>query len=669
VQSKSPKPGVFSMVTDMVPKGDQANATAELLEGLKSGIGPQVLLGITGSGKTYTMARVIEKWGRSTLILAHNKTLAAQLYSEFRTLFPNNSVHYFVSYYDFYQPEAYLPTSDTYIEKDAQINEEIDRLRHASTNALLSRDDVIIIASVSCIFGIGSPALYGELAIRLTKGQEIDRDKFLRNLVDIQYERNDYDFYRGTFRVRGDVVEVFPSDADRWAFRIEWFGDEIESICTVDPFLGKGGRDLEFIDIFPSSHYVVPKENMDGAMDNIRNELRTSIQDFNAQNKLIEAQRVELRTSTDLELMEATGYCKGIENYSRFFDGRVAGQPPSTLIDYFPENFLFFIDESHQTIPQVKAMYKGDYARKKNLVEFGFRIPSAMDNRPLKFPEFEKKVNQVIYVSATPGPYEIEMTQGVVVEQIVRPTGLLDPEIEIRPTIDQLDDLLGEIREVVASGSKVLVVTLTKRMSEHLTEYYSELGVRIRYLHSDIVTMERMELLRDLRNGEFDVLVGINLLREGLDLPEVSLVAILDADVQGFLRSARSLFQICGRASRNAKGRVVMYGDKITPAMDEVIRETSRRRLLQEEDNLKKGITPQTIIKKVSDIELLIGRKPKKDKRKISFDSDPADLTELEFILKKLKKKMRDYARKLEFEEAAQLRDRILELEKRFTVL
>ncbi|MBU1238236.1 excinuclease ABC subunit UvrB [Myxococcota bacterium] len=664
--SRTPVPRAFSLTTEYDPAGDQPQAIDELLSGLRSGDKHQILLGITGSGKTYTMANVIEKWGRPTLILAHNKTLAAQLYGEFKSLFPDNAVHYFVSYYDYYQPEAYIPASDTYIEKDSQINEEIDRLRHAATNALLTRRDVIIVASVSCIFGIGSPEFYSDLAIDCSVGQEIDRDKFLRLLVNIQYERNDYDFYRGTFRVRGDIVEVFPADADRWAYRIEWFGDEIESISTVDPFLGETGTNLEQVHIFPSTHYVVPRLNLEQSIDKIRDELRERLIEFNSQNKLLEAQRLELRTMADLELLEATGYCRGIENYSRFFDGRQRGVPPATLIDYFPDDFLLFIDESHQTLPQVRAMYKGDRSRKENLVEFGFRVPSAMDNRPLQFHEFNERINQVIYVSATPGDYEVETTSGVIVEQIVRPTGLLDPEIEIRQTQGQLDDLLNEITARTRNGEKILVVTLTKRMSEHLTEYYAQLGVRVRYLHSEIDTLERMELLRDLRQNEYDVLVGINLLREGLDLPEVTLVAILDADVEGFLRSARSLFQICGRASRNAKGRVIMYADKVTPSMDEVIKETGRRRAIQQEHNRKLGITPMTIIKKVNDITLLIGRVPKALPRKTPT-APMGSVKEMELFLLDMRKKMREHARKLEFEEAARLRDEISDLEKMLT--
>ncbi|MBN2723939.1 MAG: excinuclease ABC subunit UvrB [Deltaproteobacteria bacterium] len=649
----------FKLVTEFSCAGDQKTAVASLSSGVLDGEKHQVLLGITGSGKTFTMAKVIENVSRPTLILAHNKTLAAQLFSEFRELFPENAVHYFVSYYDYYQPEAYVAASDTYIEKDAQINEEIDRLRHAATNALLSRDDVIIIASVSCIFGIGAPEFYHNLAIHLKKGMESDRDKFLRNLVDIQYERNDYDFYRGKFRVRGDIIEVFPADYDNTALRIEWFGDEIENIRIINPIDGKTIEKLDEIMIFPSSHYVVPQDNLKSAIDGIRVELRERINYFNSNMKPLESERITLRTMSDLELMETTGYCKGIENYSRYLDGRSEGIPPSTLIDYFPDKFLMFIDESHQTIPQVRAMYKGDRSRKRNLVDYGFRLPSALDNRPLNFSEFEQRVNQVIYVSATPAPYEIEKAQGVVVEQILRPTGLLDPEIEVRPIENQVEDLTSEIDYVVKEKGKVLVITLTKRMSEHLSEFFTDLGIRAKYLHSEVDTFDRVEILRELRTNEYDVLIGINLLREGLDLPEVSLVAILDADTEGFLRSEQALFQLCGRAARNVNGRVIMYASRVTKAMNSVIAETKRRRKIQHEFNNQNGITPLTIVKKVTDMASMIGKssvgKNKKDIPVVFTD----DIEDIDI----LKKKMLKHARNLEFEEAARLRDRIRQME------
>lgn len=648
------------MAPGMEPKGDQPAAIAGLLEGLESGEPFQVLLGITGSGKTFTMAKVIESWGRPALILAHNKTLAAQLFAEFRQLFPHNAVQYFVSYYDYYQPEAYIPSTDTYIEKDSAINEEIDRLRHAATNALLSRPDVIIVASVSCIFGIGSPRFYRDLAVELSIGQEIDRDEVLRRLVDIQYQRNDYDFARGTFRVRGDVVEVFPADSDRTALRISWFGDAIERIREFDPFLRQVQRDIPSALIFPGSHYVVPEQDLRRAITAIREELRLRLNELTSAGKLLEAQRLEQRTLSDLETLETAGYCKGIENYSRHFDGRVPGEPPATLLDYFPRDFLLFIDESHQTLPQVRGMLHGDLSRKKNLVEYGFRLPCALDNRPLSFEEFLQRVHQVVCVSATPGDWELERTQGVVVEQIVRPTGLLEPSMEVRPVEGQLDDLLVEIRRRRERGEKVLVVTLTKRSAERLTEYYSELGVRVRYLHSDIDTLERVEILRDLRMGEFDVLVGINLLREGLDLPEVSLVAVLDADTEGFLRSDRSLFQISGRAARHRDGHVILYADRITPAMQTVLAETARRRRIQEAYNREHGITPASIVKDVVDLNRMIGLEPG-GSRKSGARVSPEDAQER---ILRLTRKMRDAARKLQFEEAARLRDEIRELEK-----
>ncbi len=656
---KQPNTDIFHCTPGLVPRGDQPAAIEGLLQGLRAGEPFQVLLGITGSGKTFTMARVIEQWGRPTLILAHNKTLAAQLFSEFRQLFPEHAVHYFVSYYDYYQPEAYMPATDTYIEKDSAINEEIDRLRHAATNALLSRPDVIIVASVSCIFGIGSPRFYQDLAVRLHTGQEIDRDKVLRRLVDIQYERNDYDFFRGTFRVRGDVVEVFPPDSDRTAWRISWFGDEIEEIREFDPFLNRQVRKSGQVILFPVSHYVVPEQDLRRAMADIREELRLRLVEFGQDGRLLEAQRLEMRVSSDLEMMETAGYCKGIENYSRHFDGRPAGSAPATLLDYFPRDFLLIVDESHQTLPQVRSMLRGDLSRKKNLVEYGFRLPCALDNRPLGFDEFLQRICQVVCVSATPGDWELEKTQGHVIEQIVRPTGLLEPAMEVRPSEHQLDDLLEEIRVRNQDGEKVLVVTLTKRSAERLTEYYGDLGVRVRYLHSDIDTLERTEILRDLRLGEFDVLVGINLLREGLDLPEVSLVAVLDADTEGFLRSDRSLFQISGRAARNRNGRVILYADRITPAMQKVLDETHRRREIQEAYNMEHGIEPQTIVKGVVDINELIGL----EKPATRTPAAMVDPGKLEVEIRKLTRKMRDAARKLQFEDAARLRDEIRLLE------
>ncbi len=651
---------------DMTPRGDQHRAISALVRGLDEGTRHQVLLGITGSGKTFTMAKVIEEVQRPTLVLAHNKTLAAQLYAEFKDLFPDNAVHYFVSYYDYYQPEAYLPVTDTYIEKDSQINEEIDRLRHAATNALLTRRDVIVVSSVSCIYGIGSPDFYKSMAIEVYVGQEIDRDEFLHRLVLAQYERGDLDFYRATFRVRGYRVDVFPAESDEWAIRITWFGDEIEKIEQFDPFRGKKGASLERYYIFPSSHYVMPQDAIEMAVRKINDELRERLAYFESQGRLLERQRLEERTLNDVEQLLTTGYCKGIENYSRFFDGRKPGDPPNTLLDYFPDDYLMFIDESHQTIPQVRAMYRGDRSRKESLVEYGFRLPAAYDNRPLKFEEFEERINQVIYVSATPGTYELNQTGGTVVEQIIRPTGLLDPEIEVRPTENQLDDLLEEIRKETATGGRVLVLTLTKRFSEQLTEYFSEFGVRLKYLHSDVETIDRIEILRGLRAGDFDVLVGINLLREGIDLPEVSLVAILDADKEGFLRSATALFQICGRAARNEKGRVIMYADRITPAMEEVITETARRRSIQMAYNEEHGITPKTIVKDIADIDRLLGRPPRSEEADTGDKPDEVSPKELEQTLERLRKRMKNHAKKLEFEEAARLRDRIRELERKY---
>ncbi|WP_148897000.1 excinuclease ABC subunit UvrB [Geothermobacter ehrlichii] len=655
----------FELVTDYQPRGDQPRAIRELVEGLRRGDRHQVLLGVTGSGKTFTMANVVAEVQRPTLVLAHNKTLAAQLYGEFKELFPHNAVEYFVSYYDYYQPEAYVPVTDTYIEKDSSINEEIDKLRHSATRSLLTRRDVLIVSSVSCIYGLGSPEAYYGMLIRLEEGMELERNDLLKRLVEIQYQRNDVDFHRGSFRVRGDTVEVFPAYEENRALRIEFFGDEIEAISEVDPLRGTVIDRLAQTAIFPASHYVATRPTLDRAIRQIQEELRERIQYFRANNQLLEAQRIEQRTLFDIEMMEEMGYCQGIENYSRHLDGRAPGTPPATLFDYFPDDALMFIDESHVTVSQIGAMYRGDRSRKETLVNYGFRLPSALDNRPLTFEEFEARDIQTIYVSATPADYELEKAQGVVVEQIVRPTGLVDPPIEVRPAGNQVDDLIGEIRVTVERGHRVLATTLTKRMAEELTAYLEELGIRVRYLHSDIDTIARMQIIRDLRQGQFDVLVGINLLREGLDIPEVGLVAILDADKEGFLRSERSLIQTCGRAARNVDGRVIMYADKVTRSMRACIDETERRRAAQLAYNREHGITPETVKKSLRSILEDIAEK---DYVELPVAAEEVaaygDLESLRAEIARLKQEMLAAAADLEFEKAAQLRDRMLELEK-----
>jgi len=659
-------PDAFRLTTAFEPKGDQPTAIKQLLEALARGDKHQVLLGITGSGKTFTIANVIQQSGRPTLILAPNKTLAAQLYGEMRELFPENAVEYFVSYYDYYQPEAYIPSTDTFIDKDAIINDQIDRMRHSATVALLSRRDVIIVASVSCIYGIGSAESYHGLVVQLTVGESLRRDTLLRQLVDIQYERNDVDFHRGSFRVRGDVVEIFPTYEQETAIRIEFFGDDIESIKEVDPLRGRVKATLDRYAIYPGSHYVTPQTQMRRAITSIREELLERLDFYDKAGRFLEKQRLEQRTLYDLEMMEQMGFCQGIENYSRHLSGRKAGEPPPTLLDYFPPEFLIVIDESHQTVPQLQAMYRGDRARKETLVDYGFRLPSALDNRPLQFEEFQAHVRQAIFVSATPGEYELREVQGVVVEQLIRPTGLTDPEIEVRPVAGQVDDLLGEIKLRCAKNERVLVTTLTKRMAEDLTEYYRELGVRVRYLHSDIDTLERIDILRDLRLGEFDVLVGINLLREGLDLPEVSLVAIFDADKEGFLRSPRSLIQTIGRASRNINGRVIMYGDVVTAAMKGAMEETNRRRAVQEQYNIDHGITPTTVVRAIMNINPASGtidylNVPKLPRGAHGESGEAAN--DIEERIAAMRLEMFTAAEELDFEKAARLRDDLKRLQ------
>jgi excinuclease ABC subunit B len=656
--------GTFKLVADFTPQGDQPQAIVQLIEGLQTARRHQVLLGVTGSGKTFTMANVIAQLHKPTLVIAPNKTLAAQLYNEFKVLFPENAVRYFVSYYDYYQPEAYVPSTDTYIEKDSSINDEIDKMRHSATKALLERNDVLIVASVSCIYGLGSPEAYFDMLLFLECNAQADRDWVLRKLVDIQYQRNDYDFHRGTFRARGDVVEVFPVSEEARAIRIEFFGDTVESIAEIDPLRGQVLRRLDKIAIYPASHYVTTPDRMERAIESIRLELAERIGQLRAENKLLETQRLEQRTLYDLEMLTEMGFCNGIENYSRHLTGRALGEPPPTLLNYFPDDWLLFIDESHVTVPQIGGMYRGDRSRKETLVEYGFRLPSALDNRPLNFQEFEGLINDVVYVSATPGDYELKKAGGVVVEQLIRPTGLMDPEIIVRPAGQQVDDLLEEIRIRIGRNERVLVTTLTKKMAEDLTDYYQELGLRVRYLHSDIETLERVEIIRDLRRGEFDVLVGINLLREGLDLPEVSLVAILDADKEGYLRSERSLIQTIGRAARNVSGTVLMYADRVTDSMQRAIGETNRRRAAQEAYNREHGITPQTIQKAIATPWAEVAEADYVDLGGVAEEAEEyVSLKDIPKRVAALQKEMRDAAGKLEFERAAELRDRIQKLQ------
>lgn len=650
----------FEIVSAYSPQGDQPVAIEKLVEGINSGKKKQVLLGATGTGKTFTISNVIKEVQKPTLVMAHNKTLAGQLYSELKGFFPNNAVEYFVSYYDYYQPEAYVPQTDTFIEKDAQINDEIDKLRHSATSALFERDDVIIVASVSCIYGLGSPEEYRELVVSLRVGMEKDRNQLLRELVDVQYGRNDIDFKRGTFRVRGDVVEIFPASLDEHCIRIEFFGDEIDRIREVNSLTGEVLAERDHVAIFPASHFVTREEKMKVAIETIEKELEERLKELNDNGKLLEAQRIEQRTRYDLEMMREMGFCSGIENYSRHLTLRPAGATPYTLLDYFPKDFLIVMDESHVSVPQVRAMYNGDQARKQVLVDHGFRLPSALDNRPLTFDEFEEKTNQVIYVSATPGPYELEQSPEVI-EQIIRPTGLLDPPIDIRPIEGQIDDLLGEIQDRIAKNERVLITTLTKKMSEDLTDYLKDVGIKVNYLHSEIKTLERIEIIRDLRLGKFDVLVGINLLREGLDIPEVSLVAILDADKEGFLRSERSLIQTIGRAARNENGRVIMYADRITKSMGIAIEETKRRRSIQEAYNEEHGITPKTIQKGVRDVI----RATTAAEETETYEATPAKKMtkkEREKTIAKMEAEMKEAAKALDFERAAELRDLLLEL-------
>ncbi|ELZ4624446.1 excinuclease ABC subunit UvrB [Enterococcus faecalis] len=652
----------FHLASKYEPAGDQPAAIAELVDGVKGGEKAQILLGATGTGKTFTISNVIQEVNKPTLVIAHNKTLAGQLYGEFKEFFPDNAVEYFVSYYDYYQPEAYVPSSDTYIEKDSSINDEIDKLRHSATSSLLERNDVIVVASVSCIFGLGDPREYSQQVVSLRVGMEMDRNELLKSLVDIQFERNDIDFQRGRFRVRGDVVEIFPASRDEHALRVEFFGDEIDRIREVDALTGEIVGETEHVAIFPATHFVTNEEHMEHAISQIQEELEARLKVLRSENKLLEAQRLEQRTNYDIEMMREMGYTSGIENYSRHMDGRQEGEPPYTLLDFFPDDFLLVIDESHVTMPQIRGMYNGDRARKQMLVDYGFRLPSALDNRPLRLEEFEQHVNQIVYVSATPGPYEMEQTE-TVVQQIIRPTGLLDPEVEIRPIMGQIDDLVGEIHERIEKDQRVFVTTLTKKMAEDLTDYFKELGLKVKYLHSDIKTLERTEIIRDLRLGEFDILIGINLLREGIDVPEVSLIAILDADKEGFLRSERSLVQTMGRAARNAEGKVIMYADKITDSMQRAMDETARRRAIQEAYNEEHGIEPKTIIKEIRDL-ISISKTADKDETVVQLDKSYEDLSiqEKADLLMKLEREMKDAAKALDFETAATLRDTILEL-------
>lgn len=651
----------FKLTSEYSPAGDQPEAIRKITENFINNKNDQVLLGVTGSGKTYTMANVIQNLGVPTIIIAHNKTLAAQLYGEFKKFFPDNAVEYFVSYYDYYQPEAYMPGSDTYIEKDSSINEEIDKLRHSATRSLLERRDVIIIASVSCIYGLGSPEAYYGMLVQLEVGQEIELEKVLAKLTEIQYDRNEYDFHRGTFRLKGDTLEIFPSHEDAIAYRIEFFGDEVDRISEFDPITGKTVKTRPKLAVYPNTHYVTSSVDRETAMKNIREELIQRAGWLEKENKLVEAQRLTQRTMYDLEMIKETGYCNGIENYSRFFEERKPGSPPPTLLNYLSKDGLIIVDESHITIPQIRGMYNGDRSRKTTLVEFGFRLPAAMDNRPLKFEEFVENTGKILYVSATPAEYEIEKSGGISAEQIIRPTGLMDPPIEIRPASTQVDDLLGEIKKITASGGRVLVTTLTKRMAEELSRYYDEMGVRVKYLHSDIDTLERIKIIRDLRLGEFDVLVGINLLREGLDIPEVTLVAILDADRQGFLRSEKSLIQTVGRAARNVDGKAIFYADKISPAMKTAMEETERRRKKQEQYNIEHNITPETIKNEISNIYASIYEK---DYLTVEIPQESAiTLTgDRNKDIELLKKKMQEKAENMDFEEAAKLRDMLFEL-------
>ena len=644
----------FVLHSNYAPTGDQPQAIEALTDGLKKGMKHQVLLGVTGSGKTFTMANIIKNVNRPTLVIAHNKTLAAQLAGEFAEFFPENAVGYFVSYYDYYQPEAYIPSTDTFIEKDSSINDEIDRMRHSATSWLAERRDVVIVASVSCIYGLGDPAEYEDLSVSLREGMVLEQEALLRRLVEIQYTRNDFESERGTFHVRGDVVEIIPAASQEKAVRVEFFGDEIERISEVEIVSGRVLRHMNHVILFPASHYAISKDKLDSCIQQIESDLQLRLADLRANDRLLEAQRLEQRTRYDIEMMREIGYCNGIENYSRYFDGRSPGEPPFTLLDYFPRDLLILIDESHMTVPQIRAMYNGDFARKQTLVDYGFRLPAAYDNRPLKFFEFEQKTNQVIYVSATPGPYELERTEQIV-EQIIRPTGLIDPEIIVRPATGQVDDLLGEIRTVAARGERVLVTTLTKRMAESLTEYLRNMDVRVEYLHSDVDTLDRIKLIRGLRTGEFDVLVGINLLREGLDLPEVSLVAILDADKEGFLRSEKSLIQTIGRAARNVDGRVIMYADGLTDSMNRAISETNRRREIQQKYNEEHNITPRTVRSAIRDL-MEVTRVPDRDAGSVLDDA------ERQMAIDRLEERMLEAANNLDFEKAAQLRDQMLSL-------